>query len=72
MMSNLNEYRKTVSNYNGLLANLDNLITESNFKINFFLEKLGMKRATFYNKRKNGNFAPGEVDQILQLLAENE
>lgn len=71
MMSKLVEQKEIVSNYRGLVANLDSLITESNFKMNFFLEKLKMKRSTFYNKRKTGKFDPEEVEQILKLLSKN-
>lgn len=70
MNANISQYRQTVNNYKGLLSNLDNMISESHFKMSFFLEKLNMKRATFYNKRKNGKFEPEEVDQILKILSE--
>lgn len=72
MRTNLTEQIEIVSNYKGLLSNLDAWITESNFKMGFFLEKLNMKRTTFYNKRKNGTFEPEEVNQILNLLSGNE
>lgn len=72
MMSKLIEQREIVSNYQGLVSNLDDLITASNFKMDFFLGKLNMKRSTFYNKRKTGKFEPEEVDKILKLLAKDE
>jgi hypothetical protein len=72
MKSNYSEQREIVSSYKGLLDNLDNLITQSDFKMTFFLDKLNMKRTTFYNKRKNQGFEPGEVDSILKLLSRNE
>lgn len=62
------DYKEITEKFILLSDDLENLIAKSDFKINFFLEKLNLKRTTFYNKRKNLTFTPKEVLLILELL----
>ena len=53
-----------VYKYQGLLENIDSYIDDSKFKKEYLIERLGVSRATFYNKVKKKNFT---VDEMVIL-----
>ena len=67
-MEKVGKYKKVLAEYENLLNDIDNLIDESPFKLNFIIEKLGLTRGTFYHKRKKNNFTLNEMQTMLSLF----
>ena len=61
-----------VQNYENYIDSLPNLIGKSYYKAEFFMQKLGLKHATYYRKLKSKSFTHQEVKLITTLLFPEE
>ncbi|KUJ62361.1 hypothetical protein AR687_07825 [Flavobacteriaceae bacterium CRH] len=61
-----------VENYENYINELPELIGKSYYKAEFFMQKLGLKHATYYRKLKLKNFTHQEVKLITALLFPEE
>lgn len=61
-----------VLNYENYINDLPELIGKSYYKAEFFMQKLGLKHATYYRKLKLKNFTHQEVKLITALLFPEE
>lgn len=61
-----------VQNYENYIDSLPNLIGKSYYKAEFFMQKLGLKHATYYRKLKSKSFTHKEVKLITTLLFPEE
>lgn len=61
-----------VENYEKYIDSLPELINKSYYKAEFFMQKLGLKHATYYRKLKLRNFTHQEVKLITTLLFPEE
>ena len=61
-----------VENYENYVNSLPELISNSYYKAEFFMQKLGLKHATYYRKLRLKNFTPTEVKLITGLLYPEE
>lgn len=61
-----------VENYENYLNDLPELINKSYYKAEFFMQKLGLKHATYYRKLKLKSFTHQEVKLITKLLFPEE
>jgi hypothetical protein len=61
-----------VENYENYINNLPELINKSYYKAEFFMQKLGLKHATYYRKLKSNSFTHQEVRLITTLLFPEE
>jgi len=61
-----------VENYENYIDSLPELINKSYYKAEFFMQKLGLKHATYYRKLKSKNFTHQEVKLITVLLFPEE
>jgi hypothetical protein len=61
-----------VENYENYVNSLPELINNSYYKAEFFMQKLGLKHATYYRKLRLKNFTPSEVKMITGLLYPEE
>jgi hypothetical protein len=61
-----------VYGYQNLLDNIATYIEDSKFKKDYLIEKLGVSRATFYNKIKRKNFTIDEMVILVTLLFPEE
>lgn len=61
-----------VENYENYINSLPELIGKSYYKAEFFMQKLGLKHATYYRKLKSRNFTHQEVKLITTLLFPEE
>lgn len=61
-----------VENYENYLNSLPELIGNSYYKAEFFMQKLGLKHATYYRKLRLKNFTPSEVKTLTGLLYPEE
>jgi hypothetical protein len=57
-----------VENYENYINDLPELINKSYYKAEFFMQKLGLKHATYYRKLKSKTFTHQEVKLITKLL----
>ncbi|MWB93989.1 hypothetical protein GON26_06415 [Flavobacterium sp. GA093] len=63
---------ETVENYENYVNSLPELISKSYYKAEFFMQKLGLKHATYYRKLRLKSFTTQEVKQITVLLYPEE
>lgn len=61
-----------VDNYENYVETLPELISKSYYKAEFFMQKLGLKHATYYRKLRLKIFTPSEVRLITGLLYPEE
>ncbi|WP_281632536.1 hypothetical protein [Flavobacterium luteolum] len=61
-----------VENYEKYINSLAELIDKSYYKTEFFIQKLGLKHATYYRKLKANSFTHQEVKLITSLLFPEE
>lgn len=61
-----------VENYENYINSLPELIGKSYYKAEFFIQKLGLKHATYYRKLKSNSFTHQEVKLITSLLFPEE
>ncbi|EJL65003.1 hypothetical protein [Flavobacterium sp. CF136] len=61
-----------VDNYENYVNGLPELISKSYYKAEFFMQKLGLKHATYYRKLRLKTFTPQEVKLITTLLYPEE
>lgn len=61
-----------VENYENYINNLPELISKSYYKAEFFMQRLGLKHATYYRKLKSKTFTHQEVKLITTLLFPEE
>ncbi|HEY1194980.1 hypothetical protein [Flavobacterium sp.] len=61
-----------VQNYENYINSIPELIGKSYYKAEFFMQKLGLKHATYYRKLKSKSFTPQEVKLITSLLFPEE
>lgn len=61
-----------VDNYEKYINSLPELIDKSYYKTEFFIQKLGLKHATYYRKLKSNSFTHQEVKLITSLLFPEE
>nr|WP_299073020.1 hypothetical protein [uncultured Allomuricauda sp.] len=61
-----------VYGYQNLLENIDSYIDGSKFKKEYLIERLGVSRATFYNKVKKKNFTIDEMVILSNILFPEE
>ncbi|QSW89159.1 MULTISPECIES: hypothetical protein [Flavobacterium] len=61
-----------VENYEKYIDSLPELINKSYYKAEFFMQKLGLKHATYYRKLKSKTFTHQEVKLITKLLFPEE
>jgi hypothetical protein len=62
----------TIENYENYVNNLPELLSKSYYKAEFFMEKLGLKHATYYRKLRMKIFSTQEVKIITMLLYPEE
>ncbi|MCI9844234.1 hypothetical protein [Flavobacterium pectinovorum] len=61
-----------VENYENYVNSLPELINKSYYKAEFFMQKLGLKHATYYRKLRLKTFTSQEVKLITALLYPEE
>lgn len=61
-----------VENYENYINSIPELIDKSFYKADFFMQKLGLKHATYYRKLKSKSFTHQEVKLITALLFPEE
>ena len=61
-----------VENYESYINSLPELISKSYYKAEFFMQKLGLKHATYYRKLRSKTFTHQEVKLITTLLFPEE
>jgi hypothetical protein len=61
-----------VETYENYVNSLPDLIGKSYYKAEFFMQKLGLKHATYYRKLRLKIFTPTEVKMITGLLYPEE
>lgn len=61
-----------VESYEKYVDSLPELINKSYFKAEFFMQKLGLKHATYYRKLRSKTFTHQEVKLITTLLFPEE
>lgn len=61
-----------VENYENYVNSLPDLIGKSYYKAEYFMQKLGLKHATYYRKLRLKIFTPQEVKLITGLLYPEE
>lgn len=61
-----------VENYENYINSLPDLIGKSYYKAEFFMQKLGLKHATYYRKLRSRSFTHQEVKLITTLLFPEE
>lgn len=61
-----------VFKYQNLLANIDGYIEDSKFKKEYLIERLGVSRATFYNKVRKKSFTINEMVVLSTILFPEE
>lgn len=61
-----------VFKYQNLLANIDGYIEDSKFKKEYLIERLGVSRATFYNKVRKKSFTIDEMVVLSTILFPEE
>ena len=62
----------TVNKYYNYLSNLNQLITDSDYKASYFYKKLNLKAPTYYRKLRENSFTTEEVVEITKLLFPEE
>ncbi|WP_374172782.1 hypothetical protein [Flavobacterium tructae] len=63
---------ETVENYENYINSLPDLIAKSYYKAEFFMQKLGLKHATYYRKLRSKSFTHQEVKLITTILFPEE
>jgi predicted DNA-binding transcriptional regulator AlpA len=61
-----------IKNYINIIENIDVILKNSPFKINYIIEKLGYKETTFFKKLKDKRFSPEELLRISEIIFPNE
>ncbi|MDQ6814873.1 MAG: hypothetical protein M3040_14150 [Bacteroidota bacterium] len=61
-----------VADYQALLKNIPQLIEISGYRSDFLAKKIGLKPANFSLKKQRGNWAPNEVEKLLQVINNEE
>lgn len=61
-----------VNDYSEYVDNLKNHIKDSKYKTTFFLEELGIPKASFYRKLRENTFSIEEVQKITKMLFPKE
>lgn len=58
--------------YKNIVANLEDLLSNSPFKKNYVIEQVGIPSPTFYRKLKTQTFTPDEMLLIAKVLSPEE
>lgn len=61
-----------VNEYSDYVEDLKNRIKDSKYKTSFFLEELGIPKASFYRKLRENTFTIEEVQKITKILFPKE
>ncbi len=61
-----------VEEYDKYVSNLPDLVSNSYYKAEYFIQNLNLKNATYYRKLKENNFTPQEIKKITELLFPEE
>lgn len=61
-----------VNEYKNYLEELSKLISNSDFKAQYFMKVLGLKTATYYRKLRENSFTISEVEIITKALYPKE
>ena len=59
---------EVVKEYRYLLNHIDGLIKKSGYKIDYLQSQLGISRASFWKKWKNGKFTIDEMEKLAALI----
>lgn len=58
----------TVLNYKKYKASLPQIISESDYKTQYFIKLLNLKKPTYYRKLKENSFSIEEIEKITRSL----
>ena len=61
-----------VEEYDKYVSSLPDLVSNSYYKAEYFIQNLNLKNATYYRKLKENNFTPQEIKKITELLFPEE
>jgi len=61
-----------VEEYDKYVSNLPDLVSNSYYKAEYFIQNLNLKNATYYRKLKENNFTAQEIRKITELLFPEE
>lgn len=61
-----------VEEYDKYVSALPDLVSNSYYKAEYFIQNLNLKNATYYRKLKENNFTPQEIKKITELLFPEE
>ena len=57
-----------VEDYKSLQNNIDKIIEQSGYRIEYISKKMGIDKKSFYLKRKNANFTVDEIERLLNVI----
>lgn len=63
---------ETIVEYRNLLNRVDEFIKLSGYRIDFLQDKLGISRASFWRKRKHGEFTIREMEILSEFIFTDE
>jgi len=61
-----------VEEYGKYVSEIPDLVNNSYYKAEYFIQNLNLKNATYYRKLKENNFTPQEIKKITELLFPEE
>ena len=61
-----------VEEYGKYVSEIPDLVSNSYYKAEYFIQNLNLKNATYYRKLKENNFTPQEIKKITELLFPEE
>ena len=61
-----------VDEYDKYVSEIPDLVSNSYYKAEYFIQNLNLKNATYYRKLKENNFTPQEIKKITELLFPEE
>ena len=61
-----------IKNYLQIVDNIDVILKNSPFKINYIIEKFGYKETTVFKKLKDKRFSPEELLKISEVIFPDE
>lgn len=57
-----------VEDYKSLQNNIDKIIEQSGYRLEYISEKMGMNKKSFCLKRNNTNFTVDEIERLLNVI----
>ncbi|MDR1876617.1 MAG: hypothetical protein LBQ84_03240, partial [Flavobacteriaceae bacterium] len=57
-----------IKKYIDISNSIDNILKEAPYKLNYIIEKVGIKKPTFFKKLKDKRFSPEELLEIAKVI----